>query len=818
MTRLFVRLPLLLAGLLMFMQVQAGTPAKVREYHLHIAEQPVNITGKALPRITVNGQFPAPTLEFEEGEEAVIHVHNDLKNQDTSVHWHGLLLPGYMDGVPGFNGFPGIPPGTHFEYRFKLRQHGTYWYHAHSRSQEQDGLYGAFIVHPAGQQPVATHERSERDYVVMLSDFHDLPGEQIMKNLKKTAEYYQDQRETLADVWRQIQHDGLLSTLRERADWNQMRMLRTDLADVTGYTFLVNGQPAASPWHGEFRPGDTVRLRFINAAAMSFFDVRIPGLDMVVVSADGQPVKPVTVQEFRIGTAETYDVLVRPRSDRYVLEAESIDRSGFALALLSNGKEPAASIAEPQARPRALLTMADMGHSHEHSNGHDAEDGDANHDAHSGHDMSAMNHAAHNDHNHDEHAHHRMAAKQHEHAGHHPHQGHDIPVSGWADAATPDGHKMLQYRDLQSLLPQPDQRPPARDLVINLGGSMERYIWTLNGKKFTEAEPWQLQFGERVRLTFVNNSMMAHPMHLHGMFMQLENGADAALMPNKHTIIVPLGQTVSALLTANEPGEWAIHCHLLYHMSSGMMNKVVVAQVSEETTSEHADHHHGHHQAPVTSAASHTNPSHAHGREHGNQIFHSTLADLGLYQNEHHDDSWRGEIESRIGTDENRLFIKAHGHKEAGHDADYDALLLYSRMHSEFWDIQLGIGYQERELWQQEAAIIGVHGLAPGFIETDLHLWLHPDRQAITLEAERDLLLTQRWITQPYVDAEYVLNNERDELRNGLTELRIGLETRYEISKRIRPFVDIAWTHEHEASNTKAEQQWQAGLGLTLLF
>src|SRR5690606_21118803 len=455
----------------------------------------------------------------------------------------------------------------------------------------------------------------------------------LFRSLKKTAEYYQDQRETLADVWRQIQHDGLLSTLRERADWNQMRMLRTDLADVTGYTFLVNGQSAASPWHGEFRPGDTVRLRFINAAAMSFFDVRIPGLDMVVVSADGQPVKPVTVQEFRIGTAETYDVLIRPRNDRYVLEAESIDRSGFALALLSNGKEPVAPIAEPKARSRALLTMADMGHSHEHSNGHDAEDGDANHDAHSGHDMSAMNHAAHNDHNHDEHAHHRIAAKQDEHAGHHPHQGHDIPVSGWADAATPDGHKMLQYRDLQSLLPQPDQRPPARDLVINLGGSMERYIWTLNGKKFTEAEPWQLQFGERVRLTFVNNSMMAHPMHLHGMFMQLENGADAALMPNKHTIIVPPGQTVSALLTANEPGEWAIHCHLLYHMSSGMMNKVVVAQVSEETTSEHADHHHGHHQAPVTSAASHTNTAHAHGREHGNQIFHSTLADLGLYQN-----------------------------------------------------------------------------------------------------------------------------------------------------------------------------------------
>ncbi|MBE0482924.1 MAG: copper resistance system multicopper oxidase [Bacterioplanes sp.] len=816
MTRLRSRLPLLLAGLLICVQAQAGSPAKVHEYHLTIAEQSVNITGSDLPRITVNGQFPAPALEFEEGEEAVIHVHNNLNNQDTSVHWHGLLLPGYMDGVPGFNGFPGIPPGTHFEYRFTLRQHGTYWYHAHSRSQEQDGLYGAFIVHPAGKQPIATHERSEQDYVIMLSDFHELHGEQIMRNLKKSAEYYQDQRETMVDVWRQIQHNGLLTTLRERAEWNQMRMLRTDLADVTGYTFLVNGQPATRPWQGEFHPGETLRLRFINASAMSFFDVRIPGLDMIVVSADGQPVKPVTVQEFRIGTAETYDVLVRPRHGRYVLEAESIDRSGFALALLSNGKEPAAPITEPKARPRALLTMADMGHGE-----------------HSGHDMATMNHAAHSGHNHDKHAHHRMAAKQDEHAGHHPHHGHGLPeeptpeaaaaphnmtVSGWADAATPDGHKMLQYRDLQSLLPQPDQRPPARDLIIHLGGSMERYIWTLNGKKFTEAKPWQLQFGERVRLTFVNNSMMAHPMHLHGMFMQLETGVDAALMPNKHTIIVPPGQTVSALLTANEPGEWAIHCHLLYHMSAGMMNKVVVAQVSDDVPAEHADHHHGHHQEPVTSAAVHTEHSHAHDREHGNQIFHSTLADLGLYQDEQRDNSWRGEIESRIGTDENRLFIKVHGHKETSHAANYKALLLYSRMHSEFWDIQLGIGYRDSELLQQEAAIIGVHGLAPGFIETDLHLWLHPDRQTITLEAERDLLLTQRWITQPYINTEYVLNSTRNGQRNGLTELRLGLETRYEINKRIRPFVDIAWTHEHESSNISAARHWQAGLGLTLLF
>ncbi len=547
--------------------------AAIKEYHLNIDQGMVNITGKSVKRMTVNGKFIAPLLEFEEGDEAVIHVHNQLKDQDTSLHWHGLLLPGLMDGVPGFNGFKGIQPNGSFEYRFKVRQNGTYWYHAHSKGQEQDGLYGALVIYPKGKQPVAQHEKADRDYVVMLSDFHETNSDQIMANLKKSAEYYQNQRETVGDVWQQVKQKGLKATWQDRSMWNQMRMLKTDLSDVTGYTFLVNGKTPQQNWTGAFSAGEKVRLRFINASAMSFFDVRIPNLKMTVVSADGQPVQPVAVDEFRIGAAETYDVIVEPKQAHYQIEAESIDRSGFAIASLQRDTvAPPAQIEMPKARPRALLTMQDMGMDHGTHAQMDMKDMD--HSAHTAMNMSDMDHSTHDSMkmgNMNE-MHQQQMTSQHENVK-------SESVQGWVNASTPIGHKALQYADLKSLTPQPDTRPAERELVIRLGGNMERYIWTINGKKFNETEPFKVKYGERIRLKFVNDSMMAHPMHLHGMFMQLENGQDPSNMPNKHTIIVPPGKTVTTLLTADELGEWAIHCHLLYHMAAGMMNKLIVANV-----------------------------------------------------------------------------------------------------------------------------------------------------------------------------------------------------------------------------------------------
>ena len=555
--------------------------AAVKEYHLTIDEGMVNVTGKSLKRITVNGKFPAPLLEFEEGDEAIIRVKNNLKNQDSSIHWHGLLLPGIMDGVPGFNGFNGIKPQSEYVYKFKIRQSGTYWYHAHSKGQEQDGLYGSFVIYPKGKTPLAAHEKAERDYVVMLSDFHEKTSDQIQKDLKISAEYYQDQRETLGDVWKQVKRDGIKATWSDRKMWNQMRMLKTDMSDVTGYTFLINGKTPEQNWTGMFKPNEKIRLRFVNASAMSFYDVRIPNLKMTVVSADGQPVKPVAVDEFRIGTAETYDVIVEPKGGHYQIEAESIDRAGYAIGTLHNELNPMThGIHMPAPRPRSLLTMEDMGHGGGDHAGMDHSK--MNHGNMQGMDHSKMDHSKMN--------HGDMQGMDHSKMDHSQHgtakpQENDQVVYGWANASTPAGNKALQYSDLKSLEPQKDTREASSELVVRLGGTMERYIWTINGKKFSDAEPLKVKYGERIRIKFINDSMMAHPMHLHGMFMQLENGQESVDMPNKHTLIVPPGKTVTALLTADELGEWAIHCHLLYHMSAGMMNKLIVANVSDEQVS-----------------------------------------------------------------------------------------------------------------------------------------------------------------------------------------------------------------------------------------
>ena len=597
--------------------------AAVKEYDLTIAEQTVNITGKPVERITVNGKFVAPLLEFEEGDEAVIRVHNKLKNQDSSIHWHGLLLPGIMDGVPGFNKFHGIAPNTTYEYKFKVRQNGTYWYHSHSKGQEQDGLYGAFVIYPKDKTPLTAAEKTDKDYVVLLSDFHNSTSDQIMKNLKKEADYYQNRRETVFDVLKQVKRDGLKATWQDRSMWNQMRMLKTDMSDVTGYTFLMNGKTPQQNWTGNFKAGEKVRLRFINASAMSFFDVRIPNLKMTVVSADGQPVKPVPVDEFRIGTAETYDVIVEPKQAHYQIEAESIDRTGFSVGSLHDENTPPINqIKMPKSRPRSLLTMEDMGMGHDMSSM-----AGMNHDMSSmkgmDHDMSSMTDSSKDQSmsgmNHDMSSmkgmDHDMSSMKGMDQDMSSMKGMDHDMSsmtgsskdqsmsgmnhsmqmttsnastqekngdvvyGWANASTPVGQKALQYSDLQSLNPQPDTRAPEREMEIRLGGNMERYIWTINGKKFNETEPFKVKYGERIRLKFVNDSMMAHPMHLHGMFMQPENGQDPSNMPNKHTIIVPPGKTVTTLLTADELGEWAIHCHLLYHMAAGMMNKLIVANV-----------------------------------------------------------------------------------------------------------------------------------------------------------------------------------------------------------------------------------------------
>lgn len=539
-------------------------------------------------KITINGTSPGPVLRLKEGEAVDIRVTNRMKEK-TSIHWHGILLPGPQDGAPGFNAFHGIAAGETFTYRFKLRQSGTYWYHAHSATQEQDGLYGALVIDPAAP------ERADREHVLLFSELSKEPGERVLRNLKADAGYYNWDKRTLPQLLADAGKFGIGKTLKERGEWAKMRMDATDIADVRDYTLLVNGQPTgAKPWF-EAQPGERVRLRIVNASAMSFLDVRSPDAAMTVVAADGRAVEPVVVDELRMGVAETYDVIVESKGDRPLrIFAQTVDRNASVLAGI--GPAPA-KLAPVEKRPQPILLLSEMGHS--------MDGGCAPEHAAMGHCSAApkqpsvppvasgvrsgsavvaggttpyprvdfgygvdpmAEHVA---------AGHMKAmpdlAKEGETDG-------SGRVFGWASGA-PHGARVLSMRDLVARTPQADTRAPTKEIVIKVQGNMERYIWTLNGRKFGEAPPVRVTFGERVRLTFVNETMMAHPMHLHGMFFQVENGQAMDRLPDKNVIAVAPGRTQSVLLTANEAGEWPLHCHLLYHMESGMMQKLVVATV-----------------------------------------------------------------------------------------------------------------------------------------------------------------------------------------------------------------------------------------------
>lgn len=533
--------------LLSFLITFQALPVLAKTYDLEIKKQNVFITGKAVEAITINNSIPGPTLRWQEGEDVVMQVKNSM-NETTSIHWHGILLDGKFDGVPGLNGFHGIAPHTTFTYKFKIRQNGTYWYHSHSNLQEAQGVYGSIVIEPS-------ETKTDRDYVIVLSDFSEENPNTILNNLKIDSGYYNYNKRTIFTFFKDIKKNGFSYTLRDYMDWGSMRMDPTDLSDVTKYHFLTNGKTAEQNWTGIFKKGERIKLRFINASAMTLYDVSIPGLKMKLVEADGQPVKPISIDEFRFGVAETYDVIVEPKEDKaYTIFAESLDRTGYARGTLTPKEGMEGKI--PPMRPRAVLTMADMamgGMDHSSMQGMNGEDKKMNmkmesmdHSA-MGYDMGGMDMGGMNM---------------------------DNVKSGWADRGTPKGNKALEYSDLTSLHPQKDLRQPTREIEFKFGGNMNRYIWTINGEKFPK--PMHLKYGERIRLKFVNETMMAHPIHLHGMFMQLENGQPIKWMPNKHTVIVPPAQTVTLLLTADEAGEWAFHCHLLLHMASGMMTSVTV--------------------------------------------------------------------------------------------------------------------------------------------------------------------------------------------------------------------------------------------------
>jgi len=530
-------------------QGEASAPSELSgpDFDLEVVELPVNFTGSKRVATAVNGLVPAPLLRMREGDTVTLRVTNRLR-EVTAIHWHGLIVPQAMDGVPGIS-FPGIAPGETFTYRFEVRQNGTYWYHAHTLA-EQTGLYGALIVEPRTPDP----DRTDRDYAVVLSDWTDESPMQVFLNLKKMGAYYNFAQPTVGDFFKDVSSQGWSKAIEKRGMWNRMRMSPTDFSDVSAatYTYLMNGTPPGGNWTGIARAGERVRLRFIGASTATFFDVRIPGLPLTVVSTDGQHVEPVDVDEFRIGPGETYDVIVQMPDDRaYTIFAQSMDRTGFARGTLAPRPGMEAEVPRPDAP--VWLDHSDM--------------------------MGAMVAMQ-------AHAGHGMVMTPPKQARHarteygpttdmrvdYPRDNLDDPGVGLRQ----NGRRVLTYADLHTIGGALDPRPPAREIEVHLTGNMERFIWALDGVKLSDAKPIHLHPNERVRVTLVNDSMMTHPMHLHRMWSELE-GAEGRFQVRKHTISVQPAQRVSFAVTGDAPGRSAFHCHLLYHMAAGMFREVVVA-------------------------------------------------------------------------------------------------------------------------------------------------------------------------------------------------------------------------------------------------
>ena len=556
---------------------QTNSPGLVRDLpavsgediRLKIAHQMLTVDGKHGHAIGINGTVPGPLIRLREGQKVRLHVENML-DEDSSIHWHGLILPFHMDGVPGVS-FPGIKPRSTFTYEFPIVQAGTYWYHSHSGLQEQMGHYGPIVIDPEDADSIA----SDREHVIVLSDYSFMHPHTIFQKLKQMGGYFNYQKLTAAD--------GEPMPGKDRREWGRMRMDPTDVADVTGstYTYLINGHGPQDNWTALFRPGERVRLRFVNASAMTTFNVRIPGLKITIVQADGLNVRPVAVDEFQIAIAETYDAIVELADDRaYALVAESVDRSGMAAATLAPRPGMAAQV--PPLRKRPLATMKDMGMGEmDHGGGPSGGTGKCTPE------HAAMGHCTMSE----------ASAAGPDTAMKMDYGMRDFsaapgvkktptvqsispmpvdrmgePGQGLGDA----GHRVLTYRDLIAVDRNPDIRAPERAMRIHLTGNMERYMWAFDGEKLSEVkDPIPFLEGERVRVTLVNDTMMGHPIHLHGHFFELVTG-HGDFAPRKHTVNVQPGGTATFDLTADAVGDWAFHCHMLYHMHAGMMQVVTV--------------------------------------------------------------------------------------------------------------------------------------------------------------------------------------------------------------------------------------------------
>lgn len=735
--------------------------AEKREYNLIVDDAKISINGRVLKGMNINGQVPAPLLEFNEGDDAVINVKNN-SSEITSLHWHGLLVPAEMDGVPGLNGFMGIKPNESFTYKFKIRQSGTYWYHSHSDAQEARGLYGPLIIYPKEGEKTKEH-------IILLSDFTDEQPKKILNNLKANAGHYNINRRTIGDFAADIKKFGLKATAQDRASWGKMRMDPTDLADVTGYEFLINGKHNNELQTFIAKPFEKTRLRIINGSAMTYFDFKIPDMKLKVIAADGRDIEPFEVDELRIAVAETYDVEIIPNDKAHAIIATAMDKTGQAIAYIApqNGmKSPIPKIGQ-----RPILNMNDMGMG--------------------GMDMSQMDHSKMSQ---------EEMAKMHAQMNHSMSHGNILGNDGgkdgkerpygWGNEFAPD-LKILNYSDLKSKNPQSDIREAEREIIVRLGGNMEKYIWTINGQSGENIPPINLKYNERVKLIFVNESMMAHPMHLHGMYVQLNNGQEMEKLPDKHIVSVNPGQTYSVYLTANEIGEWSFHCHLLNHMVSGMMTKIVVAKYDGEIT-------------PTFDHSKHQNMDKI-KHIHENGLFHRYDFEISKTENENL--NW--ETNSWIGNDKNKIYLKGDGQGNEG-----ELALLYGRLIHDFWDFQIGIG---NEINGKSYGVFGFHGLAPYNLETDAHVKIGDDIFELAIESETKFYFSQKIYFEPKIKTIFNLN-DNFENNAGIKEFEYGLSANYKITPYLIPFIGINANQNYNSRLGPNDYERNIALGIRLWF
>lgn len=500
--------------------------AEIVEYNLDVDYKTVNITGKNIRAMSVDDSIPAPTIEATVGDILRVTFNNKM-DVETSVHWHGVLLPNDQDGVPYLT-TPPIQPGESFTYEYPIIHHGTYWYHSHTGLQEQRGVYGALVFHPAAGEV----EKADHEAVIVLSDWTDEDPNQVMHNLKKSDDYYALKKNSVQSWLKVFKHGSQAISNRLNGAWTRMGVM--DVSDVGYDAFLVNGEIQHTI--STVKKGESIRLRIINAGASSYFNLEYAGGSMMIVAADGVDVEPVRVDRQRIAIAETFDVIVTiPDNGSYEFRATSEDGTGYSSTILGEG---ALSKAPDIPKPNPFL----MGHS-----GHEMNQTDMGGMSEENEESMLMDHSVMN---------HDMGMKE--------------PLS----------LRMSEYELLRSMRPttfNPDN--PQREVKLELTGNMERYVWSFNNKVLSEDSKIMIRKGETVRFVMENKTMMHHPIHLHGHFFRVLNG-QGKFSPLKHTVNVPPMQTVTIEFYANEEKDWFFHCHNLYHMKSGMTRVISYAETS----------------------------------------------------------------------------------------------------------------------------------------------------------------------------------------------------------------------------------------------